>query len=104
MIAILSALASISSETSTKEGEFWESQAYLYIWGVFFATIAYLLALSSGCFGESHDPTKAFDVLVAIVGLVVITSTTGLAVTVVLRARDNMLKVIGTAVTDNYCS
>jgi UDP-sugar transporter A1/2/3 len=34
VIACLSALASISTETSTKEGEFWGSQAYLYTWGI----------------------------------------------------------------------
>ena len=97
VIACLSALASISSETSTKEGEFWESQAYLYIWGVIFATIAY--PIMPGGSAQAKDETTTFGFFTAIVGLVTITGGTGLVVAVVLRARDNILKVIGTAVS-----
>jgi UDP-sugar transporter A1/2/3 len=97
VIACLSALASISSETSTKEGEFWESQAYLYIWGVIFATIAY--PIMPGGSARAKDETTTFGFFTAIVGLVIITGGTGLVVAVVLRARDNILRVIGTAVS-----
>jgi solute carrier family 35 (UDP-sugar transporter), member A1/2/3 len=96
VIACLSALASISSETSTKEGEFWESQAYLYIWGMIFAVIAYPLAPASGRY-NGEVATDSLNFYTSIFALVVITAGTGLVVAVVLRARDNILKVIGTA-------
>jgi solute carrier family 35 (UDP-sugar transporter), member A1/2/3 len=97
VIACLSALASISAETSTKTGDFWESQAYLYVWGIVFAIVAYPLVPSSGKFGESSEDSVLFGAGMSIIGLVVITASTGLVVAVVLRARDNILKVIGTA-------
>jgi len=96
-IACLSALASISTETSTKEGEFWKSQAYLYTWGIIFATIAYPLAPSGGHFNTSTENSETFKITTATLGLVVIIAGTGLVVALVLRARDNILKVIGTA-------
>jgi UDP-sugar transporter A1/2/3 len=99
VIACFSALASISSETSIKKGNFWESQAYLYVWGIVFAIIAYPLMPTSGdaVVSESRGGFGLFGVEASILGLVVITATTGLVVAVVLRARDNILKLIGTA-------
>ncbi|KAE8450320.1 hypothetical protein EG329_006748 [Mollisiaceae sp. DMI_Dod_QoI] len=99
VIACLSALASISSETSTKEGEFWESQALLYIWGIAFAVLAYPLAPSRAAPPPSPGSEAGVDfgLVSAVLGLVTITAGTGLVVAVVLRARDNILKVIGTA-------
>jgi UDP-sugar transporter A1/2/3 len=96
VIACLSALASIATETSTKTGEFWESQAYLYIWGMLFAIIAYPLAPSPSLPPNFTAPAF-FDISVAVTVLTVITAVTGLVVAVVLRARDNILKLIGTA-------
>ncbi|TVY17932.1 CMP-sialic acid transporter 1 [Lachnellula arida] len=97
-IACFSALASISAETSTKTGGFWESQAYLYVWGIVFAIVAYPLVPSSARgSGESSPDSVLLGEGMAIVGLVVITSGMGLVVAVVLRARDNILKMIGTA-------
>jgi UDP-sugar transporter A1/2/3 len=46
---------------------------------------------------ESDADFDLFGVEASILGLVVITVTTGLVVAVVLRARDNILKLIGTA-------
>ncbi|TVY49692.1 CMP-sialic acid transporter [Lachnellula occidentalis] len=97
-IACFSALASISAETSTKTGDFWESQAYLYVWGIVFAIIAYPLIPSSGRkAGESSQDSVLSSEGMSMIGLVVITSGMGLVVAVVLRARDNILKMIGTA-------
>jgi UDP-sugar transporter A1/2/3 len=96
VIACLSALASIATETSTKTGEFWESQAYLYIWGMLFALIAYPLAPSPSL-PPNATPPELFDIAIAVLILTIITSGTGLVVAVVLRARDNILKLIGTA-------
>ena len=96
-IACLSALASISSETSTKTGEFWESQAYLYIWGVIFATASYPLFQSFSHPDLTSDSSDTGGLWLSVVCLVIITSVTGLVVAVVLRAKDNILKVIGTA-------
>jgi len=97
VIACLSALASISSETATKEGDFWVSQTYLYLWGIFFGAIAYPLAPSSKFQTDRVQVSTTFGVSIAISALVVITAGTGLVVAVVLRFRDNILKVIGTA-------
>ncbi|CAG8971866.1 hypothetical protein HYALB_00001978 [Hymenoscyphus albidus] len=94
-IACLSAMASIATETSTKMGEFWESQMYLYTWGVLFSIIALPLAPSGKSFSEAGS--TAFEFVATVLGLVVITSGTGIVVAVVLRARDNILKLIGTA-------
>jgi len=96
IIACLSALASISSETTIKEGDFWESQAYLYAWGIFFAAIAYPLAPSSGYHAEQVEAIS-FTITTVVLVLVGITAGMGLVVAVVLRARDNILKLIGTA-------
>ncbi|CZR51554.1 uncharacterized protein PAC_01431 [Phialocephala subalpina] len=99
VIACLSALASISSETSTKEGEFWESQALLYIWGIAFAALAYPLAPSRSAPPSTIGQEVASNsgLISAVLGVAVITAGTGLVVAIVLRARDNILKVIGTA-------
>lgn len=97
LIACLSALASISSESSTKEGEFWESQALLYIWGIGFAALAYPLAPSRPLPSSSTPDVSNSGLISAVLGLVVITAGTGLVVAIVLRAKDNILKVIGTA-------
>jgi UDP-sugar transporter A1/2/3 len=99
VIACFSALASISAETSIKTGDFWESQAYLYVWGIVFAIIAYPLMPASGdaIVGQNSGDFDLFGIEASILGLVVITATTGLVVAVVLRARDNILKLIGTA-------
>jgi UDP-sugar transporter A1/2/3 len=96
IIACLSALASISSETTLKEGDFWESQAYLYSWGIIFAAIAYPLAPSSGYHAEQGE-VPAFALTTVVLILVGITAGTGLVVAVILCTRDNVLKVIGTA-------
>ncbi|KAF8859395.1 hypothetical protein BDZ45DRAFT_558780, partial [Acephala macrosclerotiorum] len=97
VIACLSALASISSESSTKEGEFWESQALLYIWGIVFAVLAYPFTPSRPVPPAGSETVSDLGQITAVLGLVAITAGTGLVVAVVLRARDNILKVIGTA-------
>jgi len=47
--------------------------------------------------GMSSGDLDLFGIEASVVGLVVITATTGMVVAVVLRARDNILKLIGTA-------
>ncbi len=96
-MACLSAWASISSETATKEGNFWESQAYLYTWGVVFAMVSYLLIPSSAPARAIAWTSDSLPLLLAVAGVVTITAVTGLVVAAVLRARDNILKVVGTA-------
>lgn len=93
-IACLSAMASIATETSTKIGEFWESQLYLYVWGILFSIIALPLAPSGK---SSAVETTPFELATTILGLVCITAGTGIVVAIVLRTRDNILKLIGTA-------
>lgn len=93
-IACLSAMASIATETSTKTGEFWESQIYLYIWGIIFSIIALPLAPRKPA---STSTNSHLELTTTIAGLVAITAGTGIVVAIVLRARDNILKLIGTA-------
>lgn len=108
VIAILSAIANIFAETSTKIGEFWDSQALLFTWGVLFSALAYpvfpsINALNSeaGLSADNHAPFNSLgwntDKNWAIGGLVGVTATMGLVVAVVLRTRDNILKVVGIA-------
>ena len=99
VIACLSALASISTETSTKEGGFWESQACLYTWGVVFAIISYPLIPASQRPQEHSQSSNPSGAVFTVFGLVMVTAVTGLVVAVVLRARDNILKLTGTAVS-----
>jgi UDP-sugar transporter A1/2/3 len=61
-----------------------------------FAVIAYPLAPASGR-NNGEITTNDLSFYTAVFGLVVITAGTGLVVAMVLRARDNILKVIGTA-------
>lgn len=101
IIACLSALASISTEKSTKEAGFWESQAYLYVWGIFFAILSYPLmpSVASRTPRSDENPFRTSEFTFAIAGLVIITAGTGLVVAVILRAKDNILKLIGIAVS-----
>jgi UDP-sugar transporter A1/2/3 len=94
VIAWLSAWASIATEKITKTGEFWESQALLYLWGSGFAVVALPLFPARSSFDED---TNLLAVGSVVGGLAIVTSITGLIVAVVLRARDNILKLIGTA-------
>jgi len=99
-IAILSGLASIYGETLTKKGDFWESQSYLYLWGVVLALISFPLtsSISSRKDNESNvAETASFTAFVAAGTLVGLTAGVGLIVAVILRRGDNLLKMVGTS-------
>ncbi|RDW59010.1 hypothetical protein BP5796_11934 [Coleophoma crateriformis] len=92
-IAVLSALASISTEKMTKVGNFWASQACLYFFGLMFSVIAYpLIPTNSANLAED-----AASSILPMSLLIIVTACTGFAVATVLRAKDNILKLIGTA-------
>jgi UDP-sugar transporter A1/2/3 len=79
----------------TKIGDFWASQVCLYAFGLFFAVVAYPLVFVLK--PDTSAVELPEDSLTVLVLLIVITAITGLVVAVVLRARDNILKIIGIA-------
>ncbi|GAA6033740.1 hypothetical protein JCM8097_004407 [Rhodosporidiobolus ruineniae] len=88
-IGVFSACASVYSELMLKEKiEFWPAQFYLYGWGTAFASI---FALVRGV------PASAGSVFLAYLVLVPVTACTGLLVATILRQRDNLVKLVGTA-------
>lgn len=91
----MSALASIHTEKLTKIGDFWASQVCLYAFGLFFAVIAYPLVFVLR--PEASTAEAPENSLSTLVFLVMVTAITGLVVAVVLRAKDNILKIIGIA-------
>lgn len=99
-IAVLSALASIYGETLTKKGDFWESQTYLYLWGVLLALISFPLTASLSARKDNGANTVESTSItkVAVAGtLVGLTAGVGLIVAVILRRGDNLLKMVGTS-------
>jgi UDP-sugar transporter A1/2/3 len=104
VIAMLSALASIFSETLTKSGGFWESQAWLYFWGIVFATASY--PISTKFYGMTKEADNFQGEMLqwrTLLGpasmLTAVTAGVGLIVAVLLRMRDNLLKLVGTSAT-----
>lgn len=107
-IAIFSAMASIASERLIKAGDFWQSQVYLYSWGVILAIGSYPVMYSLGLVKQHGDastaaassPTTEYDGHGAIVGatmLILLTASNGFLVAVMLKTKDNILKVVGTS-------
>ncbi|KUJ10222.1 uncharacterized protein LY89DRAFT_759987, partial [Mollisia scopiformis] len=95
VIACISALASINTEKLTKIGDFWASQLCLYAFGLLFSIVAYPLVFVLNPATSSTTPNE--DFLPALGVLVIVTALTGLIVAAVLRAKDNILKIIGIA-------
>lgn len=99
-IAVLSGLASIYSETLTKKGDFWESQFYLYLWGVLFALMSFpLTAILPASKDDGMNIVKSTGLARIMVAgtLVGLTAGVGLIVAVILRRGDNLLKMVGTS-------
>ncbi|ROW07665.1 hypothetical protein VMCG_03363 [Cytospora schulzeri] len=115
-IAVFSAMASIASERLIKAGDFWQSQVYLYSWGVILAIGSYPVMYALGLV-KSHDDTtttasssssssSSLPVATqsnnhgAILGaavLILLTASNGFLVAVMLKMKDNILKVVGTS-------
>ncbi|KAI9733155.1 MAG: hypothetical protein M1818_007273 [Claussenomyces sp. TS43310] len=101
VIAILSGLASIYGETLTKKGNFWESQAYLYMWGVILALISFPLTASlsvpKSVQAEATNNSGGFAAVMVAGVLVILTAGVGMIVAIILRRGDNLLKMVGTS-------
>ncbi|QSZ32228.1 hypothetical protein DSL72_001801 [Monilinia vaccinii-corymbosi] len=99
VIAICSAIASIASESLTKTGSFWESQLWLYLWGVFFSVVSYPIATRMTIDrGPNADLSGTSTATIAIY-LSCLTSGVGLIVAAVLRKKDNLMKLVGTSIS-----
>ena len=103
-IAVFSAMASIASERLIKAGDFWQSQVCLYSWGVVLAIASYPVMYALGLVKErdSSSPTKtatsdSYGAAVGAAALIVLTASNGFLVAVMLKMKDNILKVVGTS-------
>ncbi|CZR50136.1 uncharacterized protein PAC_00008 [Phialocephala subalpina] len=99
VIACISALASISTETMTKLGDFWASQIFLYAFGLLFAIASWPLValISASTTKASATTSQESDPLPVLLLFVILTAGTGFVVAAVLRVKDNILKIVGTA-------
>ncbi|KAI9640349.1 hypothetical protein NHQ30_011094 [Ciborinia camelliae] len=99
VIAVFSAIASIASESLTKIGSFWESQLWLYLWGVFFSIISFPVATSlTTDRGTNINLSMTSTVTIAIY-FSCLTSGVGLIVAAMLRKKDNLMKLVGTSIS-----
>ncbi|ESZ91827.1 hypothetical protein SBOR_7779 [Sclerotinia borealis F-4128] len=99
VIAVFSAIASIASESLTKVGSFWESQLWLYLWGVFFAIVSYPIATwMTTDRGTNSNLSMTSTVTIAIY-FSCLTSGVGLIVAAMLRKKDNLMKLVGTSIS-----
>jgi hypothetical protein len=58
VIACLSAVSNISNETLTQFGTFWESQFWLYAWGVLFAIASYPITTMISIWTKHGERTR----------------------------------------------
>ncbi|KAF7896952.1 uncharacterized protein EAF01_009355 [Botrytis porri] len=99
VIAVFSAIASIASESLTKTGSFWESQLWLYLWGVFFSIITYPIATwITVDWGTNANLSVTSTATIAIY-FSCLTSGVGLIVAAMLRKKDNLTKLVGTSIS-----
>jgi UDP-sugar transporter A1/2/3 len=101
VIALLSAVASIASESLTKSGSFWESQFWLYIWGTFFSIVSYPIATRLSPSKDHFDEpsiSMAATVIIAIY-FSCLSAGVGLIVAAMLRKKDNLMKLVGTSLS-----
>ncbi|GAA5963544.1 hypothetical protein JCM3765_006275 [Sporobolomyces pararoseus] len=95
-VGIVSACSSVYTELALKENNvgFWQAQTYLYFWGTLFAGFAALishLSTPSTVSSSSNSNSLAFSLIVTI------TALTGLIVALILRRKDNLVKLVGSS-------
>ncbi|GAA5872204.1 hypothetical protein JCM16303_001013 [Sporobolomyces ruberrimus] len=91
-VGAVSACSSVWTELMLKEKvDFWQAQFYLYLWGAVFTGLAALVA--------NHrvvlDSQSTLASLPAFFLVASITAGTGLVVALILRQRDNLVKLVG---------
>ncbi|KAB8298845.1 hypothetical protein EYC80_001006 [Monilinia laxa] len=99
VIAIFSAIASIASESLTKTGSFWESQLWLYLWGVFFSIISYPIATRMTTDRGTNSKLSVASTVTIAIYFSCLTSSVGLIVAAMLRKKDNLTKLVGTSIS-----
>ncbi|KAM0133699.1 hypothetical protein ACHAP3_005826 [Botrytis cinerea] len=99
VIAVFSAIASIASESLTKTGSFWESQLWLYLWGVFFSIISYPIATWMTADRGTNSNLSVTSTATIAVYFSCLTSGVGLIVAAMLRKKDNLTKLVGTSIS-----
>ncbi|TAQ88171.1 hypothetical protein B7494_g3475 [Chlorociboria aeruginascens] len=96
-MACSSALANIFTETLTKSASFWESQFWLYTWGVILSISSYPLATVMGGVRADHQPsTVSENSISSSIILSILTAAVGMNVAGLLRKRDSLTKLVGT--------
>ncbi|KAM0155129.1 hypothetical protein ACHAPG_006147 [Botrytis cinerea] len=99
VIAVFSAIASIASESLTKTGSFWESQLWLYLWGVFFSIISYPIATWMTADRGTNSNLSVTSTATIAIYFSCLTSGVGLIVAAMLRKKDNLTKLVGTSIS-----
>ncbi|APA08769.1 predicted protein [Sclerotinia sclerotiorum 1980 UF-70] len=99
VIAVFSAIASIASESLTKIGSFWESQLWLYLWGVFFSIVSYPIATSMSTDRGTNSNISMTSTITIAIYFACLTSGVGLIVAAMLRKKDNLMKLVGTSIS-----
>lgn len=99
-IAFNSSFASIYSEVILKQPKsFWAAQFWLYLYGIAFAGFSSLFW--DGSFQKTRQPSAivadVHQYICINAAVIFATAGTGLAVAAILRKRDNLVKLIGTA-------
>ncbi|GAA6062205.1 hypothetical protein JCM10212_006486 [Sporobolomyces blumeae] len=93
-VGIISACSSVYTELALKEDiGFWQAQLYLYVWGALFAGVAATLS-------NINTPMRADSTIASLPAftiVVIVTAATGLVVAVILRQRDNLVKLVGSS-------
>ncbi|KAF4631278.1 hypothetical protein G7Y89_g6846 [Cudoniella acicularis] len=101
LMAATSALSNIASESLTKSGTFWQSQFWLYAWGFFVSVLSYPITSSIVRWSSPDQAVMVQFVPPAHLSITLLyalaTAVVGLSSGAVLRKRDNLIKIVGTA-------
>ncbi|GAA5881920.1 hypothetical protein JCM16303_003465 [Sporobolomyces ruberrimus] len=94
-VGVVSACSSVYTELALKENiGFWQAQTYLYFWGTAFAGFA---AIVSSSRAPPIEASSTIASLPAFSLVVTVTAATGLVVALILRQRDNLVKLVGSS-------
>ncbi|GAA5901246.1 uncharacterized protein JCM6883_000152 [Sporobolomyces salmoneus] len=91
-VGAVSACSSVWTELMLKEKvEFWQAQFYLYLWGAVFTGLA-AIAANSRVVLDSQSTLASLPAFFLVAS---VTAATGLVVALILRQRDNLVKLVG---------
>ena len=91
-VGAVSACSSVWTELMLKEKvEFWQAQFYLYLWGAVFTGLA-AIAANSRVVLDSQSTLASLPAFFLVAS---VTAASGLVVALILRQRDNLVKLVG---------